>query len=239
MKSEFKRGIKLGLPIGMGYFSVSLAFGMIAVKSGLDPWVAVLISMTNLTSAGQFAGVSLMATGGGGIEMALTMLMINARYFLMSLALTQKFTKEFSMINKLIVGFGVTDEIFTLAAVEKGELNPSFLKGMIVLPYIGWAMGTLTGALMSNILPELLQDALGIALYGMFIAIIIPAVRESKKIFFTVLISVVCSCILKYISIFSEITSGFAIIICTFIGAGIAAAIYPIKDSEEIEECIS
>ena len=238
MKSEFKRGLKLGIPIGMGYFSVSLAFGMIAVKSGLDPLVAVLISMTNLTSAGQFAGVSLMATGGNGIEMALTMLMINARYFLMSLALTQKFSKKFGFINKFIVAFGVTDEIFTLAAMEKGEITPGFLKGMIVLPYIGWSLGTLTGAFMSNILPSSLQDALGIALYGMFIAIIIPAVRESKKIFFTVGLAVISSCILKYVPLFKDITPGFAIIICTFVGAGIAAAVYPVE-SEEKEPCIS
>lgn len=238
MKSDFKKGLKLGIPIGMGYFSVSLAFGMMAINSGLSPLVAVLISMTNLTSAGQFAGVSLMAMGGSGVEMALTMLMINARYFLMSLALTQKFCKKFSFINKLIVGFGVTDEVFTLAAMEKGELSPAFLKGMIVLPYIGWSMGTLVGALMSNILPVLLQDALGVALYGMFIAIIVPAVRESREVFFTVSLAVVCSCILRYLPLFEGITSGFAIIICTLVGAGIAAAIYPIE-CEDKKECIS
>ena len=238
MESEFKRGLKLAAPIGMGYFSVSLAFGMIGVKSGLSPLVVLIISMTNLTSAGQFAGVSLMATGGNGIEMALTMLMINARYFLMSLALTQKFSNKFKFIDKLIVACGVTDEIFTLAAMEKKEITSSFLKGMIVLPYIGWSMGTLTGALMSNVLPHSLQDALGIALYGMFIAIIIPAVRENKKVFFTVSLAVIISCILKYVPIFKDITAGFAIIICTFGGAGIAAAIYPI-DSEEKETCIS
>ncbi len=237
MKSEFKRGLKLGIPIGMGYFSVSLAFGMMAVRSGLTPLVAVLISMTNLTSAGQFAGISLMAMGGTGFEMALTTLMINARYFLMSLALTQKFSKNFGSINKFIVAFGVTDEVFTLAALEKGELNSDFLKGMMVIPYIGWSMGTLTGAVMSNILPYSLQDALGIALYGMFIAIIIPAVRESKAVLFTVCLAVICSCILKYVPVFSQITSGFAIIICTFIGAGIAAAIYPVQDEQE-ETCI-
>ncbi len=237
MKSEFKRGLKLGIPIGMGYFSVSLAFGMMAVRSGLSPLVAVLISMTNLTSAGQFAGVSLMSMGGTGLEMALTTLMINARYFLMSLALTQKFSKRFGTINKFIVAFGVTDEVFTLAALEKGEITPAFLKGMMVVPYIGWSMGTLTGSVMSNILPYSLQDALGIALYGMFIAIIIPAVRESKSVFFTVCIAVICSCVLKYVPLFSQITSGFAIIICTLLGAGVAAIIYPIQD-EEKETCI-
>lgn len=237
IKEQFKKGVSLGVPIGLGYFSVSIAFGMLAVGSGLSPLTAVIISMTNLTSAGQFAGVSLIAAGGSHIEMALTMLMINARYFLMSLSLSQKFVKGFNPLQKILVSFGVTDEIFTVASLEKEPLSPSFLWGLILLPYIGWSMGTLIGAVMSSVLPSALQDALGIALYGMFIALIIPAAKGTKSILITVLIAIFCSCILKYIPGLSEISSGFAVIITTFIAAGIGAYLYPIE--EEAETCTS
>lgn len=236
-KNQFKRGLELGLPIGMGYFSVSIAFGMLAVGSGLSPLAAVIISMTNLTSAGQFAGVSLIAAGGSYIEMALTMLMINARYFLMSLSLAQKFSKHFKPLAKLLVSFGVTDEIFTVAALEKEPLTPSFLWGLIALPYVGWSLGTLMGAVMSEFLPGSLQDALGIALYGMFIALIIPAAKGTKSILITILMAVVCSCTLKYIPGLNHISPGFAVIIVTLIAAGLAAYLYPIQ--EEAETCTS
>lgn len=236
-KKEFKRGMQLGVPIGIGYFSVSIAFGMLAVGSGLSPMEAVIISMTNLTSAGQFAGVNLIAAGGSYIEMALTMLMINARYFLMSLALSQKFVKDFKPIQKLIVSFGVTDEIFTVAALEKDPICSSFLMGLMFLPVIGWSLGTLVGAVMSSVLPASLQDALGIALYGMFIALIVPAAKKSKSIFITILIAIMCSSILKYLPGINTISPGFAVIIVTFIAAGLVACWYPIE--EEVASCTS
>ena len=236
-KKQFKRGLQLGVPIGLGYFSVSIAFGMLAVGSGLSPLAAVIISMTNLTSAGQFAGVSLIAAGGSYIEMILTMLMINARYFLMSLSLSQKFVKDFKTAQKLLVSFGVTDEIFTVAALEKEPICSSFLWGLITLPFIGWSLGTLVGAVMSSFLPDALQDALGIALYGMFIALIIPAAKGTKSILITILIAIACSCILKYIPGLSSISPGFAVIIVTLIAAGLAAYWYPIE--EEADSCTS
>lgn len=232
-KKQFKRGLELGVPIGLGYFSVSIAFGMLAVGSGLSPLAAVIISMTNLTSAGQFAGVSLIAAGGSYIEMTLTMLMINARYFLMSLSLSQKFAKDFKRFEKLLVSFGVTDEIFAVAALEKEPICSSFLWGLITLPFVGWSLGTLMGAVMSGFLPSALQDALGIALYGMFIALIIPAAKGTKSILITILIAVVCSCILKYIPGLNSISPGFAVIIVTLVAAGLAAYWYPIQEEED------
>lgn len=236
-KKEVTRGIQLGLPIGIGYFSVSFAFGMLAVGSGLSPMQALIISMTNLTSAGQFAGVNLMVAGGSYIEMTLTMLMINARYFLMSLALSQKLVKDFKFSQKMLLSFGVTDEVFAVAALEKEAISASFLAGLMLLPFIGWSLGTLVGAVMSHFLPPLLQDALGIALYGMFIALIIPAAKKTKSILITTLIAIVCSCILKYVPILNAISSGFAVMIATLIAAGLGAYWYPIQ--EEADACTS
>ncbi len=234
-KKEYKRGLKLGVPIGMGYFSVSFAFGMMAVGSGLSPLATVMISMTNLTSAGQFAGVGLIVSSASYIEIILTMLMINARYFLMSLSVSQKMDKGFRFRKKLMISFGITDEIFTVAALEEKPLTEAFLWGLLTVPYIGWTMGTLSGSVMSKILPYSLQDALGIALYGMFIALIIPAAKASRAVLVTLIIAISCSCILKYAPFLSQISSGFAVIIVTVIAAGTAAYLFPLKDEEEAE----
>ncbi|MBE6021622.1 MAG: AzlC family ABC transporter permease [Cellulosilyticum sp.] len=238
---SFKKGLKLGVPIGIGYFSVSFAFGMMAVSSGLSPALAVLISMTNLTSAGQFAGLQVMTSGGSYVEMALTMLMINARYFLMSLSLSQKVSKKLSSLQRALMSFCVTDEIFAVASMESGDVTGWYWAGLMSMPYLGWSGGTLAGALVSGILPASLQDALGIALYGMFIAIIIPAAKHSKAIVMTLAIAVTASCILYYIPSFDCISSGFAVIIVTVISAGLMAYIAPIKEEkdEEEETCIS
>lgn len=239
-KKEFIRGIKLGIPIGIGYFSVSFAFGMIAVAGGLSPSLALLISMTNVTSAGQFAGIKVIQAYGGYVEMALTMLMINARYFLMSLSLSQKVSKKLSPLQRALMSFAVTDEIFAVASMEPGEVTGWFWAGLMTMPYMGWSGGTLAGALISGVLPPSLQDALGIALYGMFIAIIIPAAKHSKAIVGTLLIAVGVSCTLYYVPLFSKISSGFAVIIVTIIAAGIMAVVEPIQEeSEEEDTCTS
>lgn len=242
-KGAFKKGFKLGVPIGIGYFSVSFAFGMMAVGSGLSPMMALMISMSNLTSAGQFAGVQVMSAGGGAFEMALTMLMINARYFLMSLSLSQKVSKHLSRFQRALMSFCVTDEIFAVASMEQEPINGWYWLGLMSMPYIGWSGGTLTGALVSGLLPGSLQDALGIALYGMFIAIIIPAAKHSKPVVMTIAIAIVASCILYYVPLFHMISSGFAVIIVTLIAAGIMAYVAPISEEtskdEEDESCQS
>lgn len=237
----FKKGFRLGIPIGIGYFSVSFAFGMMAVASGLSPALALLISMSNVTSAGQFAGIQVIAAGGGYLEMGLTMLMINARYFLMSLSLSQKVSKRLSTLQRALMSFLVTDEVFAVASMESGNIKGWYWVGLGLMPYIGWSGGTLAGALVSCILPTSLQDALGIALYGMFIAIIIPAAKHSRPIVMTIMIAVGISCILYYIPLFSQISSGFAVIIVTLLAAGIMAYLSPIEENNEGEDetCIS
>lgn len=240
-KEAYQKGFKLGVPIGIGYFSVSFAFGMMAVASGLSPVLALAISMTNVTSAGQFAGIQVIAASGPFLEMALTMLMINARYFLMSLALSQRISKKLTAIQRALMSFCVTDEIFAVASMEEEPITGSYWLGLMTMPYIGWCVGTLSGALISEFLPRSLQDALGIALYGMFIAIIIPAAKHSGPIVMTILLAVGVSCTLYYVPVFNQISSGFAVIIVTLTVAGGMAYISPIKEeelhNEEVEVC--
>jgi len=235
-KESYQKGFKLGIPIGIGYFSVSFAFGMMAVASGLSPLLALAISMTNVTSAGQFAGIQVIAASGTFLEMSLTMLMINARYFLMSLALSQRVSKQLTATARALMSFCVTDEIFAVASMEQEPITGWYWLGLMTMPYIGWSGGTLAGALISGLLSTSLQDALGIALYGMFIAIIIPAAKHSRPIIITLLLAVGVSCILYYVPVFSQISSGFAVIIVTLIVAGIMAYISPIKEEEERNE---
>lgn len=227
-----KKGFRLGIPIGIGYFSVSFAFGMMAVASGLSPWFALAISMSNVTSAGQVAGLQVMMSRGTYIEMALTMLMINARYFIMSLSLSQKLSEKLSGMKRVLMSFCITDEIFAVASMEQEPITGWYWLGLMAMPYLGWSSGTLIGALISELLPASLQDALGIAVYGMFIAIIVPAGKHSQPIFMTITIAVLISCILYYIPLFNNISSGFAVIIVTLITAGSMAWLVPVVAEE-------
>lgn len=226
-KREFLRGLRDGLPIGLGYLPVSFTFGFIAVSGGLPVWAACFISLTNLTSAGQFAGTNLILAGAGYMEIVLTTFVINIRYMLMSLSLTQRLEKSFGVLKRMIFGFGVTDEVFVVASLRPGVLRGSYLFGLIILPIAGWNLGTLLGASISTILPVALQNAMGIALYGMFIALIVPAARDSVHILLIVVLAVVVNCILKYVPAFSFISSGFRIIFATVLGAGIGAYLFP------------
>lgn len=231
-KKELRRGIRDGLPIGLGYVPVAFTFGFIAVSGGLPIWVACLISLTNLTSAGQFAGTNLILAGAGYMEVALTTFVINIRYMLMSLSLTQRVEEKTGILQRMIFGFGITDETFVVASLKPGILKTSYLFGLILLPIAGWNLGTFLGAGISSLLPQALQNAMGIALYGMFIALLVPAARDSVHILIIVLIAVFINCILKYIPLFSVVSSGFRIILATVIGAGAGAVLFP-KDSEE------
>lgn len=227
--SDFKEGLKKGIPIGLGYISVSITFGMIAVRGGLDIGSAVLISMTNLTSAGQFAGIDLILNSAIYMELALTTLIINIRYSLMSFAISQKLEK-ISLIKRMIIAFGITDETYTLASIEEGKLSYKFMLGLISFPYIGWALGTCIGAVSTKFMPLALQDALGIALYGMFLAIIVPAGKKDKSVLKAIIISAFLSISFFYIPGLNKISGGFLIIICSLIGALIMAKIKPVRE---------
>ena len=185
----FQQGLKDGLPICLGYISVAFTFGMMATEGGLAPWSSLLISMTNLTSAGQFAGTALILSGGTLLEIAVTTFVINIRYMLMSLSLSQKLDPDMKMAERLILSFGVTDEVFAVAIRQRKELTARYLAGLILTPYAGWALGTVLGATATGVLPLSVRSALGIAIYGMFIAIIIPPSREAKPVAITVVLA--------------------------------------------------
>lgn len=236
LSSDLKRGIKDGIPIALGYLSVSFGFGIMAVNSGISVLAAVIISLTNLTSAGQVAGISVIAAGGTYIEMALTQLIINLRYALMSLSLSQKLDKKFTSLSRLAVSFGITDEIFAVASGHPGEVSKKYMAGLISLPLIGWTLGTFLGGAAGEILPQRLNAALGIAIYGMFIAIFVPAAKKAKGVLAVVVFAVVLSCCLKYIPIFSGVSQGFAIIICATTASLLGAIIFPINQEEGAAE---
>lgn len=228
--NSFKQGFMDGLPIGLGYLSVSFTFGMMAVNTGFSVFDALLISMTNLTSAGQFAGIGLISSGAPYIEMILTQFIINLRYALMSLSLSQKTDGTFSFLHRLLISFGITDEIFAVASGKPGEIGIRYMYGLISIPYTGWTLGTLTGAGFCTILPDTFRSALSIAIYAMFIAIIIPPAKKSRPVFNVLMIAVALSCIIRYTPFLNRVSGGFAIIICAFVAATIGAKLYPLEE---------
>src|SRR5574344_622157 len=217
--NQYKHGFKKGLPIALGYLPVSFSFGFMAVNGGLPIWIAVLISMTNLTSSGQLAGTNLIICGGSLLEITLNTLIINIRYLLMSLSLSQKVHKDTSILNRLIFSFGITDETFAIASVEERVITSSYMYGLITCPYFGWALGTLIGASTSSILSSGMKGAMGIALYAMFIAIVIPPSKKSRQVLFVVLLSITITCLLRYVPLFHFISYGFGVIIATLVAS--------------------
>lgn len=232
--NSFKKGLKDGVPVCVGYFSVSFAFGIFAVESGLSIMQAVLISLLNLTSAGQLAGVPIIV-GGTLPELALSQLVINSRYSLMSVSLSQKFSSDVKFRDKLLIAYGNTDEIFAIAHSNAGEVGKRYMWGLILLPVAGWTGGTLAGAVAGNILPEILISALGLAIYGMFIAIVVPVAKKEKATALCVMFAIILSCAFRYIPFFSSVPSGFTVIICAVVASAVFASVAPIK-TEESEE---
>lgn len=223
-----------GIPIALGYISVSFGFGIAAVRAGLSVAAAVGISASNLTSAGQAAGVEIIAAGGTLIELALSQLVINLRYSLMGLSLSQKLDDSFTLPHRLLASYGITDEIFAVAAAQPGKLKPSYMYGLILISALGWTGGTLLGAVAGQALPQMFTAAMGILLYGMFIAIIIPPSRKSRSVFGAVLFAALISLLFKFV--FTKISVGFAIIISASIAAAVMALIAPVPDDEKEEQ---
>lgn len=229
---DFIYGIKKGFPIFLGYLTVSFAFGVFAINGGITPLVTIFMSLTNLTSAGQFAGVKLIINLASFFELGLTVFLINLRYSLMSISLSQKIDSKVTSWQRLVFGFGITDEIFVVASQEKTKLTFKYMLGLISLPIIGWTLGTALGVYSSNILSENLRNAMGIALYAMFIAIFIPEAKKSKSIFIVVIIAIFISCIFYYFPYFDNISLGIKIIASTIIAALLGAFFFPIKEGE-------
>lgn len=233
-KKHFLEGLKDGIPICLGYISVSFAFGIFAVENGLSPAEALIISMCCVTSAGQLAAVPIIAGVGGLVELAVSQLVINMRYALMSISLSQKLDDRVMLGDRFAIAFVNTDEVFALASARKGSVSKGYMYGLILTPWAGWALGTITGALAGNILPTLVTESLGVAIYGMFIAIVVPEMRKSRPTALCVGIAVVLSCLFRLLPALKGIPGGFVIIICACAASALMAALAPVETEEEV-----
>jgi predicted branched-subunit amino acid permease len=237
MKSSiihWKNGAKDGIPICLGYFAVSFTFGIMAKNAGLTPLQAVIMSVTNLTSAGQFAALGLIGASSTYLEMAVTQFILNLRYCLMSCSLSQKLGRNTAFQHRFFVAYGVTDEIFGVSVCKSGKLSPFYNYGLMSIAMPGWALGTFFGVVSGGILPEKIISALSIAIYGMFLAVIIPPAKDNKLLSCLISLSMIISLLFTKISVFSGVSSGFKIIILTILIAGIAAILFPIKQADEV-----
>lgn len=229
--SPWKNGVQDGIPIALGYFAVSFTFGIVAKKAGLTPFQAVFMSGTNLTSAGQFGALALIGASAPYLEMALTQLIINLRYCLMSCSLSQKLETAAGWPHRFLVAFGITDEIFGVSVCRAGKLNPYYNYGLMSVSIPGWMLGTFCGVVSGGILPARIISALSIALYGMFIAVIVPPAKGSKLLTGIIVLSMLLSLLFAQLPILREISQGFKIIILTVLIAGVAALLFPVKEA--------
>jgi len=235
----FKQGIKDGLPIGLGYLSVSFAFGVQASLLGVPVLISLFTSMTNMTSAGQLAGITVLTSAGTFVSlilsMILTQLVINARYFLMAISLSQKMDDSFTLKYRFLFSFAITDEIFAVGIGKKKPIGTHYFCGLSFLPYVCWAGGTLLGALAGSILPIEITQSLGIALYAMFIAIIIPPSTKSLGVFLAVVLGAGISCLFYFAPVLNQVEQGIAITVSALLSAIIMALIFPIKEKNSDE----
>lgn len=231
----YQKGLRDGIPIALGYFAVSFTLGIAAKNAGFTAFQSMLTSMLINASAGEFAGFTLIAAGAGFLEVAIMEFIANARYLLMSCALSQKLSPDTPLRHPLILGFYITDEFFGLSISHPGYLNPFYTYGMITLGGPAWALGTLLGCIMGNVLPTGIVNALSVGLYGMFLAIIIPPARRNKVVAGLVIISMAASYIFGKLPVIRDISSGIRIILLTILIAGAAAILFPIEEDSDNE----
>ena len=231
----FLRGLRSGIPIGLGYLSVSFSFGIMAISMGFDWWQAVIVSMLTVTSAGQLAALDVMIAPGQYVTMLISQLTVNVRYSFMSISLSQKVSNKFTGWKRWLLGFFMTDEIFAVAAAEN-KVEPHFFLGLSIIPYVGWTLGTLLGALVGNVLPPIVMNALCLALYGMFVAIVAPVARKSAAVLAVVGIAGALHCIFYFVPGLNAIPSGISISICAIVAAVVGALLFPVKDQDTVED---
>ncbi len=234
-KSGFIKGIIDGMPICLGYISVAFAFGIFATDSGLGVLETLFISMTNVTSAGQLAAVPIITAGGSLAELALCQIIINLRYALMSTSLSQKMDKSIRLFDRFVIAFVNTDEVFAVASGKNHNVKRNYMYGLILTPYLGWSIGTLIGSLAGNILPAGVVSALGIAIYGMFVAIVVPEMKKNTKTALVVTLSIVLSCGFEFLPFLKNVPDGFAVIICAVTASLLFAFVFPIEVKEKYE----
>lgn len=231
----YRRGLRDGVPIGLGYLAVAFTLGIAAKVSGLTVAQATWMSLLNNTSAGEFAALGIIAAGAPYLEMAFTQLVINLRYLLMSCALSQKIAPETPVWQRLLMGYTVTDEVFGISVAVPGRLDPFYCMGAISVAAPGWALGTCLGILMGQALPGRVVSALSVALYGMFLAVILPPARKDHVIAGVVAVSMLLSALFAWMPMLSDISSGTRIIILTILVSGAAALLFPIQEVDADE----
>lgn len=232
-KIAFLRGIRDGIPICLGYLAVAFTLGIAAKNAGLTSLEATFMSFTNVTSAGEFAAIGLIAAKASYWEMAFTQLIINLRYCLMSCALSQKFAPATPFYHRLLVAFQVTDEIFGAAVSGKGQLNPFYVYGMGAVAIPGWTLGTYLGVVSGGVMPDRIMSAMSVALYGMFIAVIIPPAKYDRVLLGVIAVAMLASFVMTELPLFHLVSAGFRIILLTVLIAGAAAVLFPIKHEDE------
>lgn len=231
-----RKGIVDGIPIALGYFAVSFSLGIQAKQAGMSAFYATLMSFTNLTSAGEFAGISVIREGGTYIEMAICQLIINLRYMLMSCALSQKFDSSYSVIHRFIASYGITDEIFGISIASGEKTSPIYMYGAILIAAPAWSLGTLAGVILGNILPAILVNALSVSLYGMFIAIFVPPAKADRNVGIAVILAMIASFAFSKLPYLSEVSGGMKVIILTVAISLAFAVLCPVKDEENVME---
>ncbi|MCR5323461.1 MAG: AzlC family ABC transporter permease [Lachnospiraceae bacterium] len=234
MNKEFKIGLKDGIPIALGYFAVSFSLGITMIAAGLTAVQGTVMSITNLTSAGEFAGIRVIAAAGTIVEMILTQVIINLRYSLMSLSMTQKLDGNVKFWHKLLIAFGNTDEIFAVAMNHQKSLTLPYMLGLQLLPVVGWTSGTFLGAVACNLMPERVSAAMSVMLYGMFIAIVVPVAKKSRPVLIVACIAIFFSSLFRYVPALNKVSDGLSIIICTLVAATVGAMLFPrdVQDEE-------
>ena len=237
----FLKGMKDGLPVALGYLAVSLTRRIAAVTSGLTPSQAFATSALNNTSAGEFAAFSLIGAGVSYMEIALTTLILNMRYILMSCALSQKIDKNTPIVHRFLMAYDVTDEIFGLSIMSEGRLDPKYTYGLIAISAPSWAIGTYLGAVMGSVMPAGVLSAMNLALYGMFIAVIVPPAKKDKTIAVVIAVSMLSSLMFSILPGLREISSGIVVIILTVVISLAAAILFPVcgdkKEKKEVVGC--
>lgn len=235
-KKAFFDGLRDGLPIGLGYFAVAFSLGIVARNAGLTPLQGFIASFTNVASAGEYALFTSIQAAASYLEIALITLVVNARYLLMSTALTQRFNPRTPLIHRFLVGFGITDEIFGITIARQGFINPIYNYGALLVAVPLWSAGTSLGIIAGNFLPARVVSALSVALYGMFLAIIVPPAKKSRVIMIAVLVSFAASYASTIIPVINELSGGTRTIILTVLIASVTAILKPISDTDSVSD---
>lgn len=228
----YRKGLKDGIPIALGYFAVAFTLGIVAKNSGLSALETMIAAALTNASAGAYAAFSVIKEDSGFLEMVLTQLVVNIRYLLMAAALSQKLAPKTSTLHRSLVAFDVTDEIFGISIAQKGTLNPFYNYGAATVSIPGWALGAFFGVIMGNVLPSAVVSALSVGLYGMFLAIIIPPARKNKVIALLVIVSMSASLVFAKTPILMNLSEGMRVIILTVVISLLAAVLFPVKEDD-------